>query len=177
MNVSHLWQYIVIGLGQNFYAAETERAILYDHLSSIQAHLHGTYDASYLEYFLSRVLFKLESSMWFNDRNYCSWDFADRRIPCQPDWFITTKTIHGNCHTFNHNGSFHQVGRGPGAGLRININVHNDLNSGRQQNICKLQYHYESYQTLKYKNINYISQVCKIGKNNDSSQVCFVMGI
>ena len=133
VNVSHLWQYLVIGLGQNFFATKTERAILYDHLSTIQVRLHGAGNASSLENLLSRVLFKLENSMWFNDRDYCSWDLADRRVPCQPDWFLTIKTIHGNCYTFNHNGSFHQVGRGPGAGLHINVNVHNDRNSGKPQ--------------------------------------------
>ena len=132
INKSHLWQYLIVGLGQDFYLTDEEMKTLNYNLLAIHNDLSNSKESDlHLTNLLSRVLFKLNAFVYFDNRDACSWDFADRRVPCQKNWFKTRKTMFGNCQTFNYDGRFNQVGRGAGAGLRIDINVQNDLNSGK----------------------------------------------
>ena len=132
VNKSHLWQYLIAGLGQDFYLTDAEMERLSDNLLVIHNDLCDSNESDlHLIDLLSRVLFKLNASIYFDHRDACSWDFADRRVPCRANWFKTRKTMFGNSHTFNYDGRFTQIARGPGAGLRIDIDVQNNLNSGK----------------------------------------------
>ena len=135
VNKSHLWQYLVVGLGEDFYLTDTEMETLRGNFQAIYDNLPQSNGSDLLPQFLSRVLFDLSETMYINHGDACSWDFADRKSTCKDDWFITTKTLFGDCFTFNYDGRFKQVGRGPEHGLRLIMNVHNDVNSGRSFSI------------------------------------------
>ena len=132
VNKSHLWQYLIVGLGQDFYLTDSERETLYNNLLEVNKAMSVSEESYTLLRLLSRVSFRLNQSMFINiSVDACSWDFGARRIPCQADWFRPTLTLHGNCYTFNYDGRFSQLSSGPGAGLRLIMNVHTDFNSGK----------------------------------------------
>ena len=144
VNKSHLWQYLAVGLGEDFYLTDAEMETLRGNFQAIYDSLPQSNGSDLLPQFLSRVSFDLSETMYVNHGDACSWDFADRRISCKSDWFRTTKTIFGDCFTFNYDGRFKQVGRGPGNGLRLIMNVHNDVNSGRYSSISIQNVHIDS---------------------------------
>ena len=132
VNKSHLWQYLIVGLGHDFYLTDEEKETLYNNLVGVHKAMSLNEESYTLLPLLLRVSFPLNQSMFINiSVDACSWDFGARRIPCQADWFRPTLMLYGNCYAFNYDGRFSQFSPGPGAGLRLIMNVHTTLNSGK----------------------------------------------
>ena len=163
VNKSHLWQYLIVGLGQDFYLTDSERETLYNNLLEVHKGIYKHNESYTLLGLLSQVSFTLNESMFINSSvDECSWDFGARRIPCQADWFRPTLTLYGNCYAFNYDGRFNQFGRGPGAGLRLIMNVHTNLNSGKPysssitQPNCKIHTEVLTRSTIRYRPLEYL---------------------
>ena len=133
INSTHLWQYLLVGLGQALYEDSEGQSALQQTFMAIEETLHSNVPDRNFEDLLPGVLFHLEDVIAFNNSDLCSWDEAERQIPCQKDWFREVLTLSGNCFNFNYMSNFSQVKAGSSAALRMAVNIYNHLNSGMYQ--------------------------------------------